>query len=167
LPRPNEADKPRNLVLDWKKGTMLSDALRQTLQAGFPGVTANINISSQLVAPQDNIGYYGTLRELEAYLRPLSFQILTGKKDYTGVGCCLQQGEIDVHDGTSPPGAVKIEFTELIGQPTWIAFSIQVKVVMRAGGWRPNYASANPHCYNRGRPEGVKHSADVPGNISD
>jgi hypothetical protein len=45
-----EADKPRNLVLDWKKGTMLSDALQQTLKTGFPGVKANINISSQLIA---------------------------------------------------------------------------------------------------------------------
>jgi hypothetical protein len=48
---------------------------------------------------------------------------MAGKKDYTGVGLCLQQGEIDVHDGTSPPGAMKIEFTELIGQPTRVLLS--------------------------------------------
>jgi hypothetical protein len=113
LPRPNEADKPRNLVLDWKKGTMLSDALRQTLQAGFPGVTANINISSQLVAPQDNIGYYETLRELEAYLRPLSFQILTGKKDYTGVGCCLINAEAKPGKLEAAPGFLFAEFLAL------------------------------------------------------
>ena len=37
-----------------------------------------------------------------------------------------------VHDGTNKPSPKMIQFTDLVGQPTWIApLTIQVKVVMR------------------------------------
>src|SRR6266576_4629767 len=61
-PQPNAPNPPpKNIVLNWKKGDPLSQALQQTLQTAYPGQTANINISSQLVAPQDTIHYCGTL----------------------------------------------------------------------------------------------------------
>lgn len=123
---------PRDLVLNWKKGTNLSDALQQTLKTGFPGVNVVMNISSQLVAPQDNIGFYQSLRELNTYVRGVSHQLMTGNNKYPGVGMCLQKGELTVHDGTSSSGAKEIDFIDLVGQPTWIGpNTIQVRVVMR------------------------------------
>jgi hypothetical protein len=132
-PAPNAPNPPpKNIVLNWTKGTMLSDALKQALQTAYPNQTANISISSQLVAPQDNIGYYPNLKTLNEYLRSVSQQIMTGNAIYPGVGCCMQKGEITVHDGTSPPSPKMIQFIDLVGQPTWIApYTIQVKVVMR------------------------------------
>jgi hypothetical protein len=132
-PPPNAPNPPpRNIVLDWKKGTQLSTALQQALQTAYPKQKLSINISPQLVAPQDNPGYYPNLRELNEYLRRVSQQIMTGNAAYPGVGCCLQQGNLTVGDTTSPTTTKQIQFTDLIGQPTWIApYTIQIKVVMR------------------------------------
>jgi hypothetical protein len=46
------------------------------------------------------------------------------RSTYPGVGCCIQKGELTVHDGTSPPSPKMIQFTDLIGQPTWIDVKI-------------------------------------------
>jgi hypothetical protein len=130
-PPPNAPNPPpKNIVLNWLKGKPLSDALKTALQTAYQSIL-NINISSKLVAPQDNIGYYPSLKELNVYLRQVSQQLMTGSKTYPGVGCCMQKGEITVHDGTSS-GAKMLQFTDLVGQPTWIEpFVIQIKVVMR------------------------------------
>ncbi len=132
-PPPNAPNPPpRNIVLNWTKGTMLETALQETLKTGYPKQKLSINISKMLVAPQDNVGYYPNLRDLNAYLRRVSQQIMTGSATYPGVGCCLQNGNLTVHDGTSAPSPKMIQFTDLVGQPTWIAQrTIQVKVVMR------------------------------------
>jgi hypothetical protein len=133
-PAPNApSPPPKNIVLKWTKGTMLADALKQTLMTAYPNAAAALKIGiSQLVAPQDNIGYYENLRELNIYLRRVSQELMAGSKTYPGVGCCLQKGGLTVHDGTVPPEPKMIQFTDLIGQPTWIAaYTIQVKVVMR------------------------------------
>jgi hypothetical protein len=132
-PPPNAPDPPpKNLVLDWRKGKPLADALRQCILMGLPEWSPNISISSQLVAPQDNVGYYSNFRELNNYVRAVSHQIMQGDPKYTGVGICLQQGEVTVHDNTSPPSPKEIAFIDLVGQPTWIApTTIQIKTVMR------------------------------------
>lgn len=132
-PPPNSPDPPpKNIVLDWRKGKPLADAIRQALQTAYPGLTPKINISDKLVAPQDNVGYYANLRELNNYVRAVSHQIMTGDQKYIGVGLAIQGDEITVHDGTSPPSPRQISFIDLIGQPTWIApTTIQIKTVMR------------------------------------
>lgn len=132
-PAPNAPNPPpKNIVLNWLKGKSLSDALKQALQTGYPGAKININISPQLVAPQDNVHFSPDLADLNKYLRGVSQQIMAGDNKYPGVGCCMQKGEITVHDGTSPPSAKMLKFTDLIGQPTWIEkYTIQIKTVMR------------------------------------
>ena len=132
-PQPNAPNPPpKNIVLNWTKGMQLGQALQQTLQTAYPGQAANINISSQLVAPQDTVHYCGTLRELNDFLRPISHQLMVGQQNYPGVGLVMQQGNIDVHDGTAPPSTKQIQFIDLVGQPTWIALNtISIKTVMR------------------------------------
>jgi hypothetical protein len=57
---------------------------------------------------------------------------MTGNNTYPGVGCCLQNGKITVHDGTAPTGPKQILFTDLVGQPCWIDIAtIQIKTVLR------------------------------------
>lgn len=132
-PPPNAPDPPpKNLTLDWRKGKPLADALKQCISTGLPEWTPNIKISDKLVAPQDNVGYYSNFKELNNYVRAVSHQIMKGDPKYAGVGICLQQGEVTVHDNTSPPSPKQISFIDLIGQPTWIApTTIQIKTVMR------------------------------------
>ena len=132
-PPPNAPNPPpKNIILNWKKDKPMADAVKQALQTAYPGQSLNVNISSKLIAPQDNIAYFGNLNELGQKLREVSHQIMTGDNKYPGVGCCMQKGEITVFDGTSSSGGNQIAFIDLIGLPTWIAtYTISIKCVMR------------------------------------
>jgi hypothetical protein len=122
----------KNLVLNWKKGVSLGDALKSTLTTAFPGYTADINISPKLVFNQDETGYYSTVTELADYVRQASLAIIGGKT-YAGVDIQLSQTKFTVRDGTTSTTPKKIKFQDMIGQPTWIQSPlIQVKTVMRS-----------------------------------
>jgi hypothetical protein len=124
---------PRNIVLNWRKGTPLSDALKQTLQAAYPEMTTNVSVSPQLVAPQDNIGYYESMSAFNGAIRAVSRAILgPNLSQYGGVNIIMGNGKIDAHDQTQSGSSKQIQFTDLIGQPTFIQRNmIQVKTVMR------------------------------------
>lgn len=123
--------KPQNLVLNWKKGTQLSAAIQQTLNASFPEFTINININQKLVLGNDEVGYFQDLVQFAQYVKATSLNIIGG--NYQGVDILITQSSISVYDGTSQTSPKQIAFTDLIGQPTWIdSPSIQIKCVMRA-----------------------------------
>jgi hypothetical protein len=125
------ASSPMNVSFNWKKGTPMARALSNTLSAAFPGFKQNINISPKLVLGYDQPGQYHSLEELSIYANGISKQILGS--DYTGVTISVAGNTINVWDGTSPTAPKQIEFTNLIGQPTWIKFgTIQAAMVMRA-----------------------------------
>ena len=67
----NNTVPPRNLVLNWRKGAPLGQALQQALQTAFPSFKAVVNVSPKLVAPQDNIHYSETLASFGAAARGL------------------------------------------------------------------------------------------------
>lgn len=134
---------PKNIVLNWQGGTPLSEALQATLSAAYPGTKMNINISPQLALPAGSSspwspGYYPTFQQLAQGVRQLSTTIVktTG---YRGVSMWFgPDGTLNVSDGTQQSGGgtasttKMINFTDLIGQPTWLeAPTIQVKTVMR------------------------------------
>lgn len=126
-------DRPINLVLDWKKGTPLAQALRNALLTAFPGFKQTVSISSQLVFQNDVVGSFSTLTQLGQWAKQMSKSVI---KDagYNGVEIAIGQNSVSVYDGSERRSAAKaIAFTDLIGQPTWIeAPSIQLKCVMRA-----------------------------------
>ena len=123
---------PLNYVLNWKKNTQLSDALRTCLQTAIPKAKLDINISSRLTQGHDEPTVHGTLDELNAVVFERSKNII--KDDtYLGVNISYDGITIKVGDGTATPAAKKIAFQDLIGQPTWIdANTIQAKFVMRS-----------------------------------
>lgn len=131
---PSTPDFPVNLVIQWRKGTSLSDAVAATLKAGFPGYTVQNLISPKLVLAYDDTGFFGTLPELASYLKDMSRDIGVGNSDqtYTGVEIVVQEKNFIVFDGTSPTRPETISFTDLMGQPTWIAPNqVQVTTVLR------------------------------------
>lgn len=136
---PGTLATPKNIVLNWKAGTPLADALKTTLQTAFPGYPATVNISSNIVTPGDAPGFYPTLEQLAQYVRQVSRDIVK-TKGYPGVSIVLDLDKINVFDNTatsSTGGAAaqpkQIAFTDLIGQPTWIQSpSIVFKTVMRS-----------------------------------
>lgn len=124
-------ETPKNIIVNWRAGTPLAVALASTLTTAFPALKQNINISSNLVLPNDQTGYYGTLSQFATYIKAISANILKG--DYRGVDMSISETTIFAYDGTAVTTPKQINFQDLIGQPTWIDFAtIQFKCPMRA-----------------------------------
>lgn len=131
--------KPKNIVLNWPKGMPLGTAVQNALSTAFPGYKLNVNLSSSLVRPNDEVGYFPTLEQLAQFVREQSFNIIQ-TEGYQGASIVPVGAGFNVFDGTgsaaaasATPAAVQIEFQDLIGQPTWIESpNILFKTVMRA-----------------------------------
>lgn len=128
---------PSNIVINWKAGTPLSQAIAATLKSAFPTYTVNVAISPNLVLSHNQTGAYPTLSDFASYIYELSLSIIGGT--YIGVSIAVYGTMIQVYDGTQPYGATsitnpkQINFQDLIGQPTWISpTTINFKTVMRA-----------------------------------
>ena len=131
VPPTGSSDTPVNLVLNWKKGTTLADALASTLTTAFPGFAQKISISPKLVLSYDQQGYYQSLLQFTSFVRQLSRAIVGGT--YNGVSVTVQGSTIVVYDGSSATSPKQINFNDLIGQPTWLdPGTIQVTMAMRA-----------------------------------
>lgn len=129
---------PKNIVVNWKTGQPLGTAIAATLSTAFPGIKQSINIGSNLVLPNDEVGPFNTLEQLATYVKSMS-KMINKDPNYVGVDISLINDEIKVYDGnvdgapTAPKQPTQIAFTDLIGQPTWIGPQmIQTKTVMRA-----------------------------------
>lgn len=125
---------PKNIVLNWKQGSSMADAVKNTLSVAYPGFTASININPKLVLLHDENGYYENVSQFAAYINATSKAIIGG--DYQGVDILLTEKAFSVYDGSQTSGgtsAKTVDFKDLIGQPTWIESpSIQFKCPMRA-----------------------------------
>jgi hypothetical protein len=122
---------PANIVLAWKKGQKLADALQQTLATAFPTYKLNIKINDNLVLQQDETGTYDTLQQLAPYVQQVSQSII--KTNYPGVNLWIGDNVINATDLSSPGTPVVIDFVDLMGQPTWLnTQEISFSTVMRA-----------------------------------
>lgn len=119
---------PGNLVLNWTAGMELSTALLNCFAVAYPTYPTVINISSNLVAPEDHKGFYTSLDSLASWLRQYTSDQLLNT-----VYIAIQGGKIQIFDSLYSPPPTQLAFADMIGQPTWIAPNImQVKTVMRA-----------------------------------
>lgn len=122
---------PLNYVLDWHAGQTLADALRTTLATALPKATININISPRLVQNHDEPGYHGTLEALTSTVYLISKSVISDPS-YAGVNIAFDGSTVNVSDQTVPTTPKAISYTDLIGQPTFIApLVIQIKTVLR------------------------------------
>jgi hypothetical protein len=126
---------PRNLTLNWLAGQPLSAALATTLSTAYPGLQQQINISSNLVRADNQVGYYANLSQLAQFVKQVTRSMLGGT--YSGVAIMLANNTLSAYDGTTTGTAASpqtlLAFQDLIGQPTWInSPNISVKTVMRA-----------------------------------
>lgn len=125
------AATPQNVVINWKKGTKLSDAVASTLSTAAPSLGRNISISPDLVLNADETGFFQSITQFAQYVKKVSADIVGGT--YQGVDIVLRESTFSVYDGTTPTPPVQISFNDLIGQPTWIEpLTIQLNCVMRA-----------------------------------
>lgn len=122
---------------EWKKGQAVGDAISQTLSQALPDYTANVNVSQNLLAPNDQPGWYPNLSSWAAavneYTLSLGQQIFG--KDYKGVQVAVSAKTVKVSDGHGPakPEPIMLDFQDLIGQPTWISSTeVTWQAVMRS-----------------------------------
>lgn len=126
-----DSDNPGNFVLHWQAGQPLSTALQNCLSVAYPGNPLSINISDQLVQSATEVHLCSTLEELSQYVQEVTHGQFLGA-NYPGVNITMQAGALSVFDNTWQPSTVQLNFTDLVGQPTWIDVNtLQVKLIMR------------------------------------
>lgn len=119
---------PGNIILNWKAGTTLATAMQQTISVAYPDMQQSISLSSNLVAPADLPGMYGTLEEFAQFIGDY-----TQSNFQNRVEVSIQAGKIIIFDSSYKPAPVQINFNDFVGQPTWIEPNIiQLKTAMRA-----------------------------------
>ena len=127
-------DYSANIVLNWKKGQKLADALSTTLTAAFPAFTIDesiLNINENLILPNDEPGYFATLNQFARYVKTISIAIIN-QPNYPGVEMRISGATLTVYDSQTNKTPKKILFTDMIGQPARIASTtIQLYLVMR------------------------------------
>lgn len=110
-----------NFPFTWKAGTQLSTAIGQTLGIALPSLKQNISISKNLVVGNDENGVYRDIQQFAAFINNRSKAIVGGT--YPGVTISTDGVTVTAFDGTTAPPASKtkkIDFQDMIGQPTWI-----------------------------------------------
>ena len=124
---------PLNLVFSLATGQNLQDAIQATLGVAFPESVINIAISPDLISPYDTQpSFYNSMAEFSVYIRSLS-QSIINKSGYPGISINATYNGFQIIDGTVRQSPKQIQFTDLIGQPTWLSLStISFKTVMRA-----------------------------------
>ncbi|MFJ5338368.1 hypothetical protein ACIPSD_04550 [Pectobacterium sp. CHL-2024] len=139
---------PIQLTFPWPAGRSLSVALTQCLMRVGGGYSYNISVSNRLVLNYDWPMFCGSMKDLAQKIKAFSLSRIRDP-GYSGVEIAIVNGkEIRVWDNdyanhpdsSSKKGAtarkrspIQIEFTDLVGQPTWINFGVVSLVcVMRA-----------------------------------
>ncbi|MHB8372273.1 MAG: hypothetical protein ACYDBI_06140 [Thermoplasmataceae archaeon] len=144
---PYSTSMPGNIVWIWPKGTDLATSLVNCLSIAYPGIPVQVQMSNQIIAQENVMGAYGTLSQLARAVKEstqglsgldynaIYLQDSSGNFTYPGVEITYRYGSYYIYDSSSQSTVypVKIEFQDLVGQPTWIApYTIQVKTVLRA-----------------------------------
>lgn len=133
-----------NGTIDWKQGMALSVAIENTLRVAFPTYEREINISPNLKLPSDQPGFYGTMLQFARFVNEISRSIVQGN-DYRGVQILLKEKKFIVLDGTRKTAPRPIEYTDMIGQITWLSSaSVSITTVMRADLQSGDYVNLPP-----------------------
>lgn len=129
--QPYSLSNPANLVFNWPKGTLLSDALRTMLTIAYPTASVNISITDTIATYQAT-HRSSTLDQMASYILQLTHQYAGSNSQ--GVNIVLSNNLLSCFDGSVPfKQAISIRYADLVGQPVWIsAVVIQLRVIMRA-----------------------------------
>lgn len=118
--------------IDWKAGQSLKTLIDNVLKTNYPDYERKINIKDSLVLSADEVGSYSTINQFARFVKTVSNSIITDP-NYKGVDISILNKTFIVNDGTTQTTPKKIDFTDLIGQVTWIDFGVvQFKCPMRA-----------------------------------
>lgn len=132
-PAIGNATEEANITLDWKNGTPLTGAVTNALQAAFPSIPVVGQFSDAVTAPQDTPHLSSSMGDFAQKVNEFS-NARAISADYLGANIAMQGDKFYLYDGTSTIAqpTVNINFTDLIGNATWIEYNVmQFKAVMR------------------------------------
>jgi hypothetical protein len=144
---------PANLIHNLQPGQSLASAIQQTLSTAYPNANI-INLISNYTASYQDGGAYQNMQQYNGYIK----QFATALGSKFGIDIFAHGNNLIVTDWTQSSGDINLEYTDLIGQPTWISVNeIQFTTVMRPDliptytvsfpqtlfGIGPSYDSAN------------------------
>ena len=119
--------RPAPIVLNWRAGQELGDALQQCLTQAFPENPVQVHVRTGLVQNHDEPGIYSTLDQFAQWVLQLTTKRFGNPVDVASAGPGIR-----VFDDTYRPTPIQLAFTDFVGQPTWIApRTMQIKLVMR------------------------------------
>lgn len=124
--------QPGNFSFYLPTGGSLASAIQTTLQTA----TASMQPQPQIVISINDTAYnfpdaeVGVFSTMQGFAQRI--QRITSPLNPPGVSIVASGGRILVSDGSYQPKRVQINFTDLVGQPTWTGqYQVQIVVVMR------------------------------------
>jgi hypothetical protein len=131
-------DLPKNFIFSVKKGENLASAIKNTLSTVYTNTTIEVQIYPKLIVSENITHAVTRASEFSSFVYTLSKNIIKDD-DYRGISINFYpsekgEGLISITDNfTYFPKVKQIEFKDLIGQPTWLAYNvISLKLAMRA-----------------------------------
>lgn len=128
-------DDPPKFVWHWYKGQNIKDAINKCLTDALPGYSCEFNLSSTMTGTHDDLGYYSDFASIADVIMNASLSV-NKASGYNGIRIFVVGKKFYVFDNSTGSTAKKIEFTDLIGQPTWLGPvqtpRIMLQTVMRA-----------------------------------
>ena len=133
---PGATGSDQNISWNWKAGTQISSALAQTFAQAFPQYKAIVKVGN-IALPNDDLAAHQSLSAFAEHVWEISTQYGNAAygENYPGINISIQGNTIIATDAVGGPvgNPVALSFSDLIGQPTWIApTTISFKTVMRA-----------------------------------
>lgn len=130
-----QVDGVSNIVMDWKKGTALSAAITATLQRAIPTAKVQNKITSDVILPYHEAGYYHSIEQFADVVKGISLDA-NKTAGYQGIRIIYTRGIFTLYDATTSSNSFAISFNDLLGQPTWLGPNdsgsvIQIQTVLR------------------------------------
>lgn len=108
-----------NFVWHWQKGQTIQDAINKCITAAMPGYTCKFSLASNLVGDHDDVGFYNDFNSIAEIILNASRSV-NKASDYYGIQFFVSGQTFYFFDNSSSSSPKKIEFTDLVGQPTWL-----------------------------------------------
>ncbi len=118
--------RPGNFVFNWKPGQTLATAISNTLSVIYPPSSYTLAVNIANTYSTASVATH-IASDLVAFSRFI-YSLTKGK-----VNIWMYANIVHVGDGSTQPGTITLEFTDLIGQPKWVEPNkMQFTTVMRA-----------------------------------
>jgi hypothetical protein len=118
-----------NLIHNALPGMPFTIASQLALKTAYPGMNINAWFTSALMLAYQDSGFYQNLQQYASYLKSIAMQKLGGR----GIDTYVNGKDITLTDWQGDMRTVSLDYSDLIGQPTWIDLGqIQFDCVMRA-----------------------------------